>query len=278
MLGGGCAAHGRRRGRALLAGKGESAAWLADAIGALAAFAPAADAEGWPRRPGRPREDDARGARADGRGERVPARRARVAHRSRREGTVVRPEARRSARGGADARERDARDRGHVLEGSRDHPRAPLGAPRVAIAAGPRVRVVGTSVADAVSAPAPADDVTLEADLRVDDAPGGLAVRAVPGHAASRASRCSSCPGHPRAALLVGDGAGADTAASPVVEIPARATQHVHIVVKGDHVEATVGGVRLAASLPTNLSHGDVALRAYPGVTLEATGWRIARP
>jgi hypothetical protein len=153
------------------------------------------------------------------------------------------------------------------------------GAPRAAISAGPRVRVVGSSVGDAVSAPAPGDDAAVEADLRIDGGPAGVVVRAVAGTAGFKGVSLLLVPGAPaHAVLLTADGAGADLAASPVVELPATPTHHVRLAVRGTHVDARIDAVTLSATLPADLAHGDVALRAYPGVSVEATGWRVAKP
>jgi hypothetical protein len=150
------------------------------------------------------------------------------------------------------------------------------GTPAVAISAGRRVRLVGSGIFDAVSAPGPGDDVTLEADLRVDG-PAGVAVRTVPTPAGFRGVSLMLVPGAPmHAVLLAADGAGTDTAAAPVVEVPATAVLHVRMAVRGNKVEAQVGGVTLTADLPDDFAHGDVGLRAYPGATVEATGWRVS--
>jgi hypothetical protein len=150
------------------------------------------------------------------------------------------------------------------------------GAPALAISAGPRVRLVGSAVFDSVSAPGPGDDVTLEADLRVDG-PAGVAVRTVPTPVGFRGISLMLLPGTPmHAVLLAADGAGTDTAAAPVVEVPAATVFHVRMAVRGSKVEAQVGGVALAADLPDDFAHGDVGLRAYPGTTVEATGWRVS--
>jgi hypothetical protein len=264
----------------LLAGKGESAAWLADAVGALAAFAPAADAKD---------------------GLTIPAGHAkmtRVTLEPTGAASAFRLDAHawridRDGSGNASGMKRDgapvatpmlASVHAVATEGTSWNGAGMIfarlaGKPRVAIAAGPRVRVVGTSVADAVSTPAPADDVTLEADLRVDDAPGGVAVRAVPGTRGVHGVSLLVVPGpKPRAALLVGDGYGDETAAAPAVDLPAGGTVHVVLAAKGNRVDATVGGTTLSVTLPADYAHGDVALRAYPGATLEASHWSLLAP
>jgi hypothetical protein len=49
----------------------------------------------------------------------------------------------------------------------------------------------------------------------------------------------------------------------------------VRISVKGQKVEAKVGSATLEATLPPGFEHGDVALRAYGGASVEATGWKV---
>jgi hypothetical protein len=150
------------------------------------------------------------------------------------------------------------------------------GAPALAMAAGPRLRLVGSSVFDAVSAPGPVGDVTLEADLRLDG-PAGVVVRAVPTPAGFRGVSLLVVPGTPmHAALLAADGAGTDTAAAPVVEVLAAPVVHVRMAVRGKKLEAQVGAVPLSLDLPDDFAQGHVALRAYGGTTLEATGWRVS--
>ena len=153
------------------------------------------------------------------------------------------------------------------------------GAPRVAISAGPRVRVVGSSFLDAVSTPAPGDDVAVEADVHIDGGPAGVVVHAAAGSSAFKGVSLLLVPGAPsHAVLLTANGAGADLAASSVVEVPPAATHHVRVVVRGAALEARVDGVTLSMPLPADLAHGSVALRAYPGVSVEATGWRVGKP
>jgi len=273
----------------LIAGKRESVAWLSDAIGALAVFAPVAKgADGLTVRLGR--------ADASG-GSTVRATRVSL-----------------DAAGSASALLFDAhtwriaRDsKGMVTGLSRDA--APVtakmlpntrpaaeqatswsaaglvfarlaGSPRAAIVAGPRVWVYGSGTSDAIAAPSPGDDVAVEADLRVHGGPAGIVVRAVPG-SSSRGFRGVSLlivPGTPpRAALLTGDGAGAEIAAAGVVDLASTPLQHVRIVVKGRKVEAKVGGATLEAALPAAFDHGDVALRAYPGASVEASAWKVQK-
>jgi hypothetical protein len=273
----------------LIAGKRESVAWLSDAIGALAVFAPPAKgADGLTVRLGRA---DASGS-----------------------STVRATRVSLDAAGSASALQFDthtwriARDKKGTVTGlSRDA--APVtakmlpntrpsaeqatswngaglvfarlaGAPRATIVAGPRVWVYGSGVSDAIAAPSPGDDVSVEADLRVHGGPAGIVVRAVPGSLSPAFKGVSLLvvPGTPpRAALLVGDGAGADIAAAGVVDLTGTPLQHVRIVVKGRKVEAKIGTAALEATLPAGFEHGDVALRAYPGASIEASAWKVQK-
>lgn len=264
----------------LLAGKGESAAWLADAVGALGAFAPAADAkDGLVIPVGRAKmthvtlepSGAATAFRLDAHTWRIDRDGSGTVSGMKRDGVAVATSMLASVHAVA--------TEGTSWKGAGMIFARLAGTPRVAIAAGPRVRVVGSSVADAVSTPAPGDDVTLEADLRVDDAPGGLAVRAVPGARGVHGVSLLIVPGtKPRAALMVGDGYGDETAVAPAVDLPPGSTVHVVIAARGNRVEATVGGTTLSVTLPPDYAHGDVALRAYPGATLEASHWSLLAP
>jgi hypothetical protein len=274
----------------LLEGKRESVAWLADAIGALAVFAarPAKGDEGLAVLVGR-----ADGARVG------TARATRVSLDPTGAGSTLRLDAHtwrivRDDRGMVVRFSRDtapvsakvlAETRPEALGGSSWNGGGLVfarlaGAPRVAVAAGPRVWVFGSSVFDAIAAPSPGDDVVVEADLRVEGGPAGIVVRAVPGP--SRAFKGLSLvvlPGAtPRAALLIGNGAGVETAASPVVDVASGQSQHVRVKVKGQKVEAKVGTTTLETILPEGFEHGDVALRAYPGASVEVAGWKVKKP
>jgi hypothetical protein len=154
------------------------------------------------------------------------------------------------------------------------------GAPRMAIASGPRIRLVGSTARDAVSTPGPGPDIAVEADVRVDGGPAGVVVRAVPGTVGYKGVSLLLMPGAPlRAVLLVADGYGVEMAATPVAEVVSPMPLHVRMVTRGNRVEAQIGpgGPLLSAMVPDDFAHGDVALRAYPGAMLEATSWRTQR-
>jgi hypothetical protein len=273
----------------LIAGKRESVAWLSDAIGALAVFAPPAKgADGLTVRLGRANVAGSSTVRA-----------TRVALDSAGSATALLFDAHtwriaRDNRGTVTGLSRDAApvtakmlpNARPVAEQATSWNNAGLvfarlaGFPRASVMPGPRVWVYGSSVSDAIAAPAPGDDVAVEADLRVHGGPAGIAVRAVPG-SVSRAFKGVSLlvvPGSPpSAALLVGDGAGVDIAAATVVDLASAPVQHVRLVVKGQKVEARIGTATLQATLPAGFDHGDVALRAYPGASVEASGWRVQK-
>ena len=152
------------------------------------------------------------------------------------------------------------------------------GTPRAGISAGPRVHLLGTGLSDAISAPSPGDDVMVNVDVRVSGGPAGVGVRALPGAHGFQGVSLLIVPGAPAHAVLVlGDGNGTDTAAAPVVEVPTQRTYHVRLIVYRREVQAHIGSTLLRATLPESFAHGDVALRAYPGASLEASGWRVAR-
>jgi hypothetical protein len=270
----------------LIAGNRESVAWLSDAIGALAVFAtPAKGAEGLTVPLGR----------ADGAGS-TTVRATRVSLDAAGAASALQFDAHtwriaRDNKGAVTGLMRDAAPvTAKMLPNAR--PAADqatswnkeglvfarlAGLPRAAVIAGPRVWVYGSGVSDAIAAPSPGDDVVVEADVRIHGGPAGIAVRALPGTArAFRGISVLIVPGSPaRAALLVGDGAGVETAAAPVVDLATSPVQHIHVAVKGQKVEAKIGAVTLGATLPSGFEHGDVALRAYPGASVEASGWKV---
>jgi hypothetical protein len=263
-----------------LAGKREALAQVADALGALAVFAPAA-----------PPADGLALALGHGRATHVSLDPAGVVLALRLDAHLWRFE--RDAAGAVVAVHRDGVPVvPSMLPEARVVPtEAPswsgaglvfarlAGTPRLAIAAGPRVRIVGTGVTDAVSTPAPGDDAAVEADVHVDGGPAGLVVRALPTSSGYKGVSLVLVPGAPaHAVLLAADGAGADLAASEVIEISDAPTHHVRLVARGTKVEARIDALTLSATVPADLGHGDLGLRAYPGASVEVTGWRVGKP
>ena len=225
----------------LIGGRRETAAWLADAMGVLAVSAPrpsppgpdpaAGDRAGHPRR-----------ARPHRLGQRLPPRRSPLAPGARGLGRGVGHQARRRARGAVHAVD----GQGAATEGTSWSGAGLLfarlsGNPRVAIAAGPRVRVVGTSVGDAILAPAPGDELTVDADVHLDGRPAGIVLHALPGRVTFTGVSLLVVPGSPaHAVLMVADGSGNETAVSAAVEVPSAPVLHVNAVIKGRLLTATV--------------------------------------
>jgi hypothetical protein len=153
------------------------------------------------------------------------------------------------------------------------------GTPRAGVAAGSRIRVVGVGQAgeDAIATPSPGDDVLIEADLSVTGGEGGLVARAVSTKGAFQGISLVVLPGAPaRAVLRINDGKGGDANVGQPVEI-ASDSVHAKLAVRGNAAEATLGTVTLKGLLPPTLAHGDVAIRAKAGATVEASGMTIRR-
>ncbi len=265
-------------------GESETAAWLVDALGALAGFAPAAAAPegvvlsvggsgGGAAAASHVTFDEAGAAN----GFRIGAHSWRATRGAsgkmeslRRDGTAV--EGRTLA--GAEPALSAGPWRGGGLVFARL-----AGAPRASVVAGPRIRLVGSGVNDAIATPALADDVVVDADLRVDGAPAGVVVRAVPTANGFKGVSVVVVPGAPpQARLVVSDGGGVETVVASGVTLANTPTQRLHLMAKGRLVEGTLGTAKLSTTVSDDFAHGDVALRASAGATLEATGWRLARP
>ena len=150
------------------------------------------------------------------------------------------------------------------------------GTPRAAVATGGRVRVVGASKGvDAIGMPAIANDLVVEGDLNVNGGVGGVLVRAAGGDAGLRGAGIVIDPsprtGTMRVSLRAFEaGAGADIVASQ--EQRYVSSVHVRIAVKGKNIEATAGGVTLRGTLPPGLATGDIALHAERGASVEVFG------
>ncbi len=156
-----------------------------------------------------------------------------------------------------------------------------LGSPRASVSLGPRVRLVSGSSdeVDAIATPAPAEDFTLDLDLTVRGE-AGVIVRATSTRGTFQGASLviDAAPGTtPRALLRIRTGPGTETTLAPAVDLTGGNTYPVHVVVRGDTVEASVGSTHLSGKLPATLAHGDIALRVGRGSALEATHWRVRR-
>lgn len=278
----------------MLGGRRESVAWLADALGALAVFASGADAT-----------PAAGGAQAKGGtalattgGLTFPVGGGTVSH------VVLDPSGAASAFHVGGHAWRVGRDAsGAVTSFTRDGANVALsmlstarvaategsswsgaglvfaklaGSPKVALSAGPKIRLVGGSVADAIVTPAPGDELTLDADVHADGGPAGVVVRAVPGHVGLQGLSLMLVPGTPpHAVLLVSDGSGVEQPAAPPAEIAPAGITHVRMSLKGKTLTATAGPASFSFPIPDAMAHGDLGVRAYPGVTVEIVGWKV---
>ena len=278
-----------------LAGRPESAALLADALGALAAYAPATSTPSGIAVPlGRARKDGAEGG-----SETVlatvlkltPAGSVTSFTFQGHTWTIERP-------GGAAPNVK--RDGAQLTLAMLPGARVPVsegavwsssglvfakmqGSPRAGIAPGPRVRLVGVGARgyDAIATAAPGDDVLVEGDV-TPTGPVALAIRAIAGKDAWKGVLLVLAPGAagapPRASIRAVDEAGKETELAAPVDLPAATPLHVKIAVKGPKLDASVGGVALKATVPAAFAHGDVALGARKGATLDVAGWSVRRP
>jgi hypothetical protein len=157
------------------------------------------------------------------------------------------------------------------------------GSPKAAVAAGGRVRLVGANERnfDAIATPAPAPDVAVETELKVFGAPGGLLVRAAPAQSGIRGVGLFVDP-NPKAGTmrlgiraLLDSGSGADVA--PAQDARYAPSMKVKLTVRGNKIEVVAGGTTLRGTLPPGLATGDVALQADRGANVEAIGLAIKK-
>ncbi len=155
------------------------------------------------------------------------------------------------------------------------------GSPRAGVAAGPRIRLVGTSDTgfDAIAAPAPGDNVLVEADLSVQGEAAGVALRAVSGTDSFRGAALVIRPGpSPQIVLVQKEDNGFESyLAAPYDARSLPTTVHLKLSVRGTKIEAIVGDAILRGTLPSTFAHGDIALCAKKGAIVEANHWTVKR-
>jgi len=158
-----------------------------------------------------------------------------------------------------------------------------LGSPRASVGLGPRVRLMngGSDELDAIATPAPGDDCSVDVDLAARGE-AGLILRAASARGGFQgASVVLTTPlgASPKASLRLRAGAGPETELAPSMAVEGGSPFHLHVVVKGDTIDASVGtgNAKLTGKLPAILAHGDIALRVGKDAALEATGWRVRR-
>lgn len=157
------------------------------------------------------------------------------------------------------------------------------GAPRVGLSAGsdanggPNVKLIGGGGDgfDVVTVAPPGPDFTLEGELAVGEAPGGVALRAsATPKKGLRGVALVVTPGGRTALAIVDDGGETNLAApieSPKGPVP------VKITVQGANVEAVIGKSTLKGTLPESLAKGDVAVIGKRNASVEIAGFTLKR-
>jgi hypothetical protein len=156
-----------------------------------------------------------------------------------------------------------------------------FGSPKAGLAPGPRIRLIGAGERDydAVATPAPADDVVVDADVTVQREAAGIALRAIGTKDGFRGAALVLTPGaRPRIALVQREEGGSESFLAAPVYVPSLGTRHVHLAVKGKKIEARVGDVVLAGTLPAAFGKGDVAFFARKGAVLDAVNFSLKKP
>ena len=157
------------------------------------------------------------------------------------------------------------------------------GTPRAGIApaekgGAPTVKLVGSGPKgyDTIVTSAPGEDFVLEGELTVRGAPGGIALRAANGRDAVRGALLVVTPGG-RAALVTSDDVGNEAVLGAQIEPAPSMPVHVKITVKGTKIEAVVGAITVAGTLPATMSKGDVGLVAKRGASVDVAGFSLKK-
>ena len=156
------------------------------------------------------------------------------------------------------------------------------GAPRVGLSAGsdanagPNVKLLGggSDGFDAITVAPPGPDFTLEGELTVGEAPGGVALRASATKKGLRGVALVVTPGG-RTTLTIVDDGGETNLAAPI-ESP-KGPVAVKLTVQGANVEAVVGKSTLKGTLPASLAKGDVALIGKRNASVDVAGFTLKR-
>ncbi len=271
-----------------LSGRSETTALVSDALGALAAFAPSGSpAGGLALRLGRPRN-------GTGDTETVTATNVRLAPNGAVTSFALTGHTWEIHRDGAGVVDAVRRDGVALTLAMLEFARVPVtegaswssgglvfarlaGSPRAGVAPGPRLRVVhgGVKGVEAVATPAPADDVMVDAEVLAQGGEAGLVVRALSAKDEFQGASVVLVPGTPtKASLRVSEGA-TEREVVPAVDLSTSGPQHMHIVVRGSAIEATVGATKLSGTLPASLAHGDVAVRVKRGASVDVSSLSI---
>jgi hypothetical protein len=154
------------------------------------------------------------------------------------------------------------------------------GTPRAGVSAAGRVRVVGDGRGvDAIATAAPGDDVAVDATVDVaGEAAIVLRAIATPGGFKGIALVLDASSSPMRASIRAWDDAGKLTEIVSPTDVAPAASYAVHLTVKGSRFDARVGATTLHADLPPGLAHGDIALAAKHGGSIETHGWTVKKP
>jgi hypothetical protein len=157
------------------------------------------------------------------------------------------------------------------------------GSPRAGVSsdpqAGVRVRLVGDG---SIATPAPGDDAAVTATVDVTGE-AAIVLRAISTVAAFKGvglvlDARNTATASLQASLRAWDGTKA-TDLGPPVPIPCASRCRVEVHVRKGYLGATVQDVELPAVLvPAPFAHGDVALAAKSGGSIDASGWSVTKP
>ncbi len=154
------------------------------------------------------------------------------------------------------------------------------GSPRAGVGPGARVRIVGTEDKgmDAIGTPAPGNDLVVDTDVRVRGDGGGLVVRATAAQDAFRGISLFFLPSPGPMLLSVRateeSGKETDLVTGQVASAP---LYHVHLALRGTRLDVNVAGTMLHATVPAGYAHGDFALRARKGASVETVGLTLKK-
>jgi hypothetical protein len=271
-----------------IAGRGDSASLLSDALGAMAAMSAPAQG-GMTIALGKPKA-------SDGATETITATNVQLSPSGAVVGFTLQGHAWSLTRGDGGAVTSVRRDGAPVTLAALPSARMPMsdgptwtagpvafarlqGTPRAGVAPGLRARVlgVGTRGWDAIATPAPGANLVVEGVLAARGGECGIAVRASAGSRGLKGALLVLTPSPDgdaskvRVALMSADDGGPEAHVAAPQVVPASASYAVKISVKGTKIEADVAGVSLKGTLPATIASGEVALFAKRGAVLEAT-------
>jgi hypothetical protein len=154
------------------------------------------------------------------------------------------------------------------------------GSPKIGVAPGPRLRLLGVGEEgyDAATTPAPSNDVIVEADVSVENELAGIVLRTASANDGFRGAALVLTPGaKPQIALVLREEDGFESFLAAPRELTELGPTHVRLAVKGTKVEATVGAIELRGTIPASFAKGDIGFFARKGSVLNVTSYR-ARP